>query len=227
VEAARSPLWTGRSLARRFEAASLDLDAIRRTAKALGGTVNDVFVTGIAGAAGAYHRARGVEVGDLRMAMPVATRHGDRRAGGNAFAPTRVLVPAGTADAAERFAIVRERLSVTKTERALGLVEGVAGVLNLLPTALLVRVARQQAETVDFATSNLRGSPVDLYVAGARVVSNHPMGPTAGTAFNATVLGYRDQLDLGLNCDAAAIDDPAKLKECVLDAFAELAALGR
>ena len=227
VERSRSPLWTGkRSLGRHFEAISLDLDGLKATAKALGGTVNDAYVTGIAGAAGAYHRQQGVEVGDLRMSMPVNMR-ADRSAGGNAFSPARVLVPAGIEDPVERFNEVHARLATTKSERALGVAETLAGVLNGLPTAVVVRLARQQVETVDFATSNLRGANFDLYIAGAHVLANHPMGPTAGTAFNATVLGYKDSLDLGLNVDTAAVDDPARLGACIEESFAELVKAGR
>src|SRR5204863_7517874 len=92
TEPARSPLWAGkRSLARRFEAMRLDLDGLHRAAKGLGGTVNDAFVTVMTGAVGAYHRAQGVEVGDLRMSMPVSTRaSGTGRSGGNSFTPTRL-----------------------------------------------------------------------------------------------------------------------------------------
>jgi len=68
---------------------------------------------------------------------------------------------------------------------------------------------------VDFACSHVRGAPFDLWIAGARVLSNHPMGPTAGVAFNATVLSYRGSLDLGLNCDTGAVSDPALLQACV------------
>ena len=93
VDPAHSPLWTGRSLGRRFEILSVSLDDVRRAAKGLGGTVNDLFVAAVAGGAGAYHRAKGAPVDELRMSMPVSIRD-DRSAGGNAFSPTRVLVPA-------------------------------------------------------------------------------------------------------------------------------------
>ena len=125
-----------------------------------------------------------------------------------------------------RFEAVRERLAVTKRERALALTEGLAGVLNTLPTAVLVRVARQQAETVDFATSNLRAAEFDLFIAGAEILANHPMGPTAGTAFNATVMSYRDGFDIGLNLDVAAVDDPELLRDCILESLRELLAAG-
>jgi hypothetical protein len=87
----------------------------------------------------------------------------------------------------------------------------VAGLLTSLPGPLLVTLARQQIETVDFACSNVRGAPFPLYVSGARVLSTHPMGPTGGTAANATVMSYQGSLDLGLVTDPAAVDDPAEL----------------
>jgi hypothetical protein len=50
------------------------------------------------------------------------------------------------------------------------------------------------------------------------------MGPTAGTAFNATVLSYKDRMDLGLNVDGGAVDDPIELRALIEEAFAELLA---
>jgi WS/DGAT/MGAT family acyltransferase len=220
----RSPLWVQRSLRRRFDVLRLPLDDAKRAAKALGGSVNDLFVAGAAGAAGAYHRRLGVDVDELRISMPVSTRS-DRSAGGNAFTPTRVLVPVGT-DPVERFAAIHERLSATKTERALGLTGALAGVMNVLPTSVLVRMARQQVETVDFATSNVRAAPFDLYIAGGLIVGNYPLGPVAGTAFNLTTMSYRGNLDMGLHSDAAAIVDPERLRLDLEEAFAELVSCG-
>lgn len=226
TESAHSTLWAGkRGLSRRFEILRFDLDEAKKSAHALGGTLNDLFVTGVAGGAAAYHRAHGAEVGELRMAMPVNTRQ-DKSAGGNSFAPTRMLVPAGIVDPAERFTAIQQRINATRSERALDVADALAGVLTAVPTPLLVRLARQQVETVDFTTSNVRGAPFDLYVAGARIISNHPFGPTAGTAFNATVLSYKGSMDVGLNIDSTAIADPAKLLACVEEGIAEVVAAG-
>jgi diacylglycerol O-acyltransferase len=223
---ARSPLWTGRrSLSRRFETLTVNLDDVQRAAKGLGGTVNDVFVTALAGGAGDYHRAKGADVDELRVTMPVSVRE-DKSAGGNAFSPARLLIPVGEKDPAARFAAVHERLGVAKNERALGLFGALAGVMNNLPTSMLTRVARQQAETVDFAASNVRAADFDLYVAGALIEANHPMGPTAGTAFNATVMSYKNRFDVGLNIDTAAVDDPELLRRCIEDSFTELIKTG-
>lgn len=225
TEGAHSPLWAGRrSLRRRLEVLSIDLDAVKAAAKALGGTVNDAYVAGVAGGAGAYHRAKGVEVDDLRISMPVSTR-ADKSAGGNAFAPARLLVPAGIEDPRARFEVVHERLAVTKGERAFALADSFAGALTSLPTPLVVRLARQQIETVDFAASNVRGAPFDLWIAGSHVLSNHPMGPTAGTAFNATLLSYKSSMDIGINIDTAAVDDPDLLRDCIEASLAEVVAI--
>lgn len=226
TERAHSPLWAGkRGLARDFRIFSFDLDEAKKAAHTLGGTLNDLFVTGVAGGVAAYHRTHGTTVDDLRMAMPVNTRH-DKSAGGNSFAPMRMLVPAGIEDPAERFTAIHQRLNTTREDRSLGLTDAFAGAATVLPTPLLVRLARQQVETVDFATSNVRGAPFDLYVAGARVVSNHPFGPTGGTAFNATVLSYKGSMDVGIAIDTTAISDPELLLDCLKQGIEETIAAG-
>ena len=225
-DAARSPLWAGRrSLRRRFEVLSVELARLKAVANSLGGTLNDAFVTALAAGAGAYHREKGAPVGELRTAVAISTKL-DQGAAANAVVPTRLLVPAGALDPAERFALVRRRLDTTKRERAIGLTDTMAALFGTLPVPVVANLALQQVATVDFATSNLRGAPVDVFIAGAHVLANHPFGPTGGTAFTATVLSYRDSLDIGLNIDLAAVDDPALLRDCVAAAFEEVLELG-
>jgi hypothetical protein len=223
VDSHRSPLWSERSLDRQLEVFDVPLADAKAAATRLGGSVNDLFVAAAAGGAGAYHRRRGVGVAELRMSMPVSTR-ADRSPGGNAFTPTRVLVPV-LADPVERFREVHERLAVTKTERAMGLTASLAGLVNLLPQPVLVRLARQQVLTVDFATSNVRAAPFDLYIGGALMTGNYPLGPIAGTAWNLTTMSYRGVLNLGLHVDRAAVEAPEQLREDIEASFAELLAL--
>ena len=225
VDHARSPLWTERSLRRHIEVLRVPFAPAKAAARAMGGSLNDLFVTAAAGAAGAVHRAAGQPVDELRISMPVSTRD-DASAGGNAFTPTRVLVPAGIEDPVARFAAVHDRLQATKGERAIGAAAALAGVANLLPTSVLVRLARQQVETVDFAVSNVRGAPVPLYIAGAQMEANHPVGPTGGTAWNLTLMSYAGHLDMGLNVDRAAVEDPGELRAAIEDELARLVAAG-
>jgi WS/DGAT/MGAT family acyltransferase len=225
ADGSHSPLWGRRTLRRWFGTLAIPFDAAKHAAKSLDGSLNDLFVAGAADAAGRYHRLSGAPVDELRMAMPISTR-ADGSAGGNSFAPSRVLVPTGEATVVERFEEVRERMGATKQERALGMVSGLAGVLNVLPTSVLVRFARQQVETIDFTTSNLRAAPFDLFIAGSRLEANYPLGPIAGTAFNLTMMSYCGSLDMGLHVDAGAIDDPALLRRCLEESYLELVAAG-
>lgn len=222
-EPAHSPLWTERSLRRHLEILSIPLDRTKAAATKLGGSINDLFVTGAVGAAGAYHRAKGAPVDELRMAMPISTRT-DNAAGGNSFTPTRMLVPVGIEDPELRFSAVQDCIKVTKGERAVGLASSVAGLLSPLPNQLLTRFARQQVGTVDFTTSNVRGAPFELYIAGAKITGTFPIGPMAGTAFNLTTMSLAGNLDMGCVVDSAAIDDPTLLRSCLVDAYDELLA---
>ena len=221
TEPSRSDLLRARSLGNRFEAYQAPLSTAKAVSQALGGSVNDVYVTGVAGAMGLYHERMGVPCEELRMAMPISTRtEGEETA--NSFTPSRVLVPVQPKDPVARFNVVRERLAETRNEPAVTAAGSLAGLLTLLPTSVLVAVTRSQGRTIDFATSNLRGSPVDLYLAGAPIEANFPMGPRAGCGVNVTLLSYRDSLDMGLNIDPAAVSDPATLLDCFDESFGAL-----
>jgi WS/DGAT/MGAT family acyltransferase len=223
---ARSDVMAERSLRRRFEVASVPLEPAKAAAARLGGSVNDLYVTAVAGALGAYHRARGSHVDALRMAMPVSTRTG-RDGAANRFTPARVVVPIGTVDPVERFREVQHRLGATREEAALGAAEGLAALAAPLPTALLVTLVRSQTSTIDFVASNLRGSPVPLHLAGARIDATYPFGPRTGCALNVTLLSYCGTMHLGINLDPAAIDAPDELVAELHDAFDALLAAAR
>lgn len=135
------------------------------------------------------------------------------------------MVPAGIADPVARFAAVREAVSGVRAERGATLAPQLAGRFHGLPGPVLQKVARQHVGTVDFTTSNLRGAPFELYVAGARILANHPVGPMAGTAFNLTTMSMAGRLDMGLLVDEAAVGDPGLLRDCLVAAYDELLAL--
>ena len=224
VETAHSPVWTERSLRRRLETLRAPLDDTKAAAKALGGTLNTAFICAAAAAAGEYHQKVGAPVEQLRASMAVSTR--TRESGSNAFSLVRMLVPTGEMDMSERFRLIHEATTTAREASATAGLETVAAVAATLPTSLVIRLAKTQAQTVDFATSNVRGADFPCYIAGARIVSNYPIGPLGGVSFNLTLLSYNGSLDMGLNVDAAAVEDPGLLRSCMEGAFAELGALG-
>ena len=222
TDRARSPLWTERSLGRHFEAASIPFAETKSAATALGGTLNTAFVTIATEAVARYHSELGAPVESLRASMAISTRTAD--SGANAFSLARMLVPTGDMGIDERFRAIDEatRAAVEANESAS--LDTLAAVAVTLPTSLICRLARQQSQPVDFATSNVRGSKDPVYCAGAQLLSNHPIGPLSGVAFNLTLLSYLGKLDLWLNTDTAAVKEPEMLRRLILEAAHALAA---
>ncbi|MEX2627385.1 MAG: wax ester/triacylglycerol synthase domain-containing protein [Ilumatobacteraceae bacterium] len=220
TERARSPIWTSRSLRRRLETARAPFDDTRLAAKRLGGTLNTAFLTIATEAAARYHRELGAPTETLRASMAVSTRTDS--SGGNAFSLVRLLVPTGDMPVAERFAAIQEGADAARGQNAGAGLDTLATLASTLPTSLVTRLARQQAQTVDFATSNVKGSPVPMYAAGAQLLENYPVGPLAGVAFNLTLLSYLGSLDMCLNIDTAAVAEPELLAAAIERAIADL-----
>lgn len=217
-----SPLWRQRSRHRRLEVLTFPLDQALAAGRALGGSLNDWFVTGAVNGSINYHDERGVPLSTLNGSFVVSTRK-DEAIGGNSFSPVRVALPAGPMNPLERFGAISEVMTARRAEMTgEGLLAGLAGVANLLPTSLVTAAARSQAAKQDFATSNLRGGKRPWYLSGAKVVGNYPFGPLAGTAFNLTAMSYAGALDMGLFVDPVAVDDPAGLRDHMDLAYRQL-----
>jgi hypothetical protein len=220
TEQARSPLWTERSLGRRIETLRVPFGATKDAAKRLGGSLNTAFVTAAAAAAGSYHDQMGSPVDELRTSMAISTRTAS--SGSNAFTLARMLVPTAPMAIGDRFAAIHQAAESARSSSGSASLETLAAVAASLPTSFVTRLARQQAQTVDFATSNVRGAPMPMYIAGAQLLENYPIGPLGGVAFNLTLLSYNHSLDMGVNIDTVAVSDPALLQRCLTEAFDDL-----
>ena len=216
-----SPLWTTRSRRRHLEFVRVPLDALKEAGQRMEASINDMFVAGAVIGSLEYHGKRSTPVDGLNISFVVSTRT-DKAIGGNAFSPTRVQMPGGEMTLAERVADIRDRMAEKRSGTAGGGVASLAGIANLLPTSVMTRVARSQVTKMDFATSNMRGAKIPLYVCGSEVLYNVTMGPVAGTAFNVTTISYNGHLDIGIFIDPAAVEDPDDLRRCFEDAYAAL-----
>lgn len=221
TDGARSPLWTARSLHRRVETARAPFRPTKDAAKRLGGTLNTAFLTAAADAASAYHIEMGAPVESLRASMAISTRTAD--SGGNAFSLARLLVPTGEMPIAERFQAIHEATQVAREASKSAGLDTLATVTTALPTSVITRLARQQGQTIDFATSNVKGSPVPVYICGAQLVEIYPIGPLGGVAFNLTLMSYLGSLDMALNIDTVAVAEPEMLASCLERSLAALA----
>ncbi|MGI9285726.1 MAG: WS/DGAT/MGAT family O-acyltransferase [Pseudomonadales bacterium] len=75
------------------------------------------------------------------------------------------------------------------------------------------------------AISNVPGSPIPLYIKGAKVIGNYPMGPVPnGVGLNITMMSYVDRLDYCVQSCRDKIPDPWKLAGFIDAAVSELKA---
>lgn len=222
-----SPIMRERGMALRLSGFTAGLTDLKRAGDALGGTLNDAFVTGIAGGLRLYHEKRGAPVDELRMTMPINLREGDKgKKAGNQFAPARFLVPISLADPAERLREIQTRVREQRGERALPFIDDIMGVVNSLPRAAALQLLGGMLKAIDFVTSNVPGPRFAVYLGGAKIERMFPFGPPAGAAVNVTLYSYDGTCHIGVNCDRAAVPDAELLTECLEAGIAEVIAAG-
>ena len=156
--------------------------------------------------------------------MIISTRRADGDDRPNAFVPVTLTVPGGDATIDEQALAVSHQVRA-KREQLDGQPDllGVLGTMaGLAPSALVATVAAEQASRIDFATSNLPGSPIPLWIAGSKIKRMTPIGPVGGTAFNLTLLTYGSTADMGLHVDPVAVSDPELLQSLLISAFSDV-----
>src|SRR5947199_13287 len=138
----------------------------------------------------------------------------------------RSVMPLGPDDPGARMAAVRDLVARQRSEPALASTDAIAGVLNRLPTTMTTQLFGSMLKGVDFITSNVPGTPVPVYVAGAQIEANFPFGPLSGAATNVVLLSYIDELHIGVNTDPAAIPDAEVFVGCLEEGFDEVRKAG-
>jgi len=221
-----SVLMTSRSLSNHFCTVSVPLDEAKRSGKLIGGTLNDTFVAGIVIAMRRYHESRGAHVESLRMGMPINIRdESSPETAGNAFVPARFEIPTNAEDPLVLMTELREKMVAARDEPANQLVAPLSNLLYRLPTSVVTSLFGSMMKGLDFQASNVPGSPFPLYLLGQPVTALIPFGPLAGAAANITLLSYENTLNIGINMDPAAIEDPEGFATILNDAYKELLAL--
>ena len=220
---------------RRVEWLDLDLDEVKALRRKLGGTVNDVVLTIVAGATGRFlaRRREPLDRLDYRVVIPVNMRaENGEPAFANRVSALFLSLPVHEGDPLTRFDAVRAEMARLKSSRA---AEGIDFFTQLVDrtgstwlTALGVRLAAR-VQPYNQIVSNVPGPQQPFYVLGARLEALYPLPPLferqgLGTA----VLSYCGRLCWGLVADRDSVPDLAALTRDVKAAYAELreAALG-
>ena len=217
-----SPLMRERATTRHLAMIEVSLDALKKSAKTVGGTVNDAYLAAVAGGLRRYHERHGVAVDSLRALMPINLRAGQDADWGNRITLQRLIVPVGETDPAARMRALHRVAGAARAEPSLEVTEAIAGALNMLPVGYVGGILKH----VDFVASNVPGAPVPVYLAGSKVTGMFAFGPTIGAAVNITLMSYDGTCDIGINIDTAAVPDPGVLLGCLRESLAEITALG-
>ena len=197
---------------RRLDVTAVDLAAVRDLGHAHGGTVNDVVLAAVAGALRTLLAARGEQLSEVTITVPVAARRAATGGElGNQIGIMPVTVPA-TGDLGARITrtaqITRERKSRARGASAALFVPAF---LLLARTGLLRWFTSHQRIVQTFLT-NLRGPQDPLTFGGAAVRAIIPIPSTTG---NVTVTfaasSYAGTLRITILSDPARMPDAPAL----------------
>ena len=217
-----SPVMTGRRLSWHYDVLDVGTADLRRAGRAAGGSLNDAFIGGVTGGLRRYHEAFDRPVDHLRLTMPISLRGGDDPEGGNRVTIVRFEVPVGTVDPVHRMTEIGRICGRQRHEPAIAYSEAIAGVLNLMPNAVVGGMLKH----VDFLASNVPGLRDTVWLAGAQLEGFYAFGPTLGASANVTLMSYGDTCCIGVNVDAGAVVDPDLFLDCIADGFEEVLAVG-
>lgn len=209
-----SPIMTGRSINYHYGAFQLPFGQIRTAAKAVGHTVNDAYLAAVAEALGEYHRRLGHPVAQLNMNMPISLRKSDD------FGQNAVTIAHFTVDTEEQNPTalmdgIAKSVAQWRSEPALGFADQLAEISRFIPFEVISRAATAS----DVTASNVPGPPVEVWLAGARVLELVPLPPPIGAAVFVALLTYNGQATIGVAMDDKAVTDHVLLMECMRHGF--------
>ncbi len=200
---------------RRFEMLEFPLDEVKAVRAVFKGSVNDVLLGLIAGAARSWLTARGQPPeADLRVLVPVSMRlKRDRGTFGNQISAVFCPLPVTEANPVERLRKVREAMKHLKESgQAVG-AQALSRLGDFAPPQLIAQASRLQAVTRMFnlVVTNVPGPQFPLYLLGKKMLRCHPQVPLAAQqAVGIALLSYDGRIGVGLIGDAdAARDLPA------------------
>lgn len=194
----------------------LPLSEIKLIGKVLGGSVNDVLMASVAGAIGAYLRAKGDHVPhgtDVRAMVPVNLRKaGKEQQLGNAFGLVPLVLPIGIEDPIERLNEVRRRMGELKGGYQALVAMAMLGVLGATPKQMQNEIQNYFTRKATAVMSNVPGPQTPLYLAGSQLDQIMFWVPQSGDiGVGVSILSYNGGVQFGIVTDDAIASDPHEI----------------
>jgi WS/DGAT/MGAT family acyltransferase len=215
---------------RRIQWVGAPLSDFKRVKNELGGTVNDVVLTVVAGALRRWLHSRGVRTEglELRALVPVSIRGEDEHGQlGNRIAAMRGPLPVYVDDPVERLRVVGEAMTGLKeSKQALG-AEVIAGLTGFAPPTILAQASRLNFSTRLFnvIVTNVPGPQFPLYMHGRELEELVPLAfLPEDHALAIAIMSYNGKCCFGLLADYDAMPDLGYVGEALQESLAELLA---
>ena len=218
---------------RRFDWLVMPLDELKAVRRALGGSLNDVVLTTVAGAVRRFleHRRFPVEGLDFRVMAPVSVRAANERGRlGNRVSAWLVPLPLAEPDPAVRLTTIAARTEELKQARQAVAAEVLTQAADWTPATLLALGARNITRQLPFnlVVTNVPGPQLPLYLFGSRMLESYPVVPLLdGLGLGIALFSYDGKLCWGFNADWELVPDLDHFVSCVSEAFDELRRLAR
>jgi WS/DGAT/MGAT family acyltransferase len=226
--APRSPFNVEIGPHRRFTWVRASLGDLKQVKNQLGGTVNDVVLTAVAGALGRYLRAHGHSTAglELRAMVPVSVRSADQEGAlGNQVTTMMAPLPVWCDDPVRRLRLVTESMGDLKeSKQAMG-ASLLTQLADFAPTTMAGQAARLQSRQRFFnlVVTNIPGPQFPLFLMGRRMLRVFPMVPLAKRqALCVGIMSYDGQVNFGLIGDYDAMADLDELGKHLEDSLVEL-----
>lgn len=221
------------SAARQFAWAEFSYPEIRTIRSLLGGTVNDVVLTIIAGGLGRYLHGHGKNIDrlELRVACPVMFRRHDPSApdtpdSSEAAPPVSTMfVPLypGISDPVLRFGAERQAMAEIKAQEQAEAFAGLQTLSGLFPAALQALSNTLAFPVTNTVSLNVPGPQIPLYLAGHKRLALYPIGPlTANIGLFHATASYNQKLTIGVTVDPHLVPDVWHYTDCLQASFLEL-----
>ena len=205
-----------------------DLADLKLVKNTLGGTVNDVVLTVVAGGLRSWLRARGVRTEglELRALVPVSVRSKDQHHDlGNRIVVMRGPLPIYVEDPVARLRVVRQAMDGLKDSKQAVGAEVITGLEALAPPTILAQASRLQFSTrlFNLLVTNVPGPQFPLYVLGRELEDLFPVAfLPENQSLAVAVMSYNGRMDFGLLGDYDALPDLDELGDALKLSLEEL-----
>jgi diacylglycerol O-acyltransferase len=211
----------------------LSMSELKKVKSHFAVSLNDVVLAVVSGAIRSYLLdLEALPDEPLRTNIPVSLHTQDDEELSNKVTTTTVTLATNLDDPTARLQAIHRESEQAK-EKAHSGAKGIVELFQMMPPIMVSSIMDSlpadrapQILGANLIVSNVRGSPLPMYIAGARMEAMYPMSIlTAGMGINITCISYADGMDCGIIVDPEQVPDHHTIAERLENALSEYTTL--